>query len=83
MTRRIQVSQYGQNFQHVSAGPQPIFGLAVDLRGLGAARMKHAGKPGGEAMKCVESLFLKCTFRSANISASLSDASATPVYHLV
>src|SRR5688500_13266772 len=38
--------QYAQYFQHVSAGPQPIFGLAGGLRGLGAALMKHAGPPG-------------------------------------
>lgn len=40
-------------FQHVSAGPQPIFGLAMGLRGLGAGPMEHApdnyrGGPGGE-----------------------------------
>jgi hypothetical protein len=38
--------QIVKNFQHVSAGPQPIFGLPVGLRGLGATRMKYAGPPG-------------------------------------
>jgi hypothetical protein len=43
---QTQDSKQLKNFRHVSAGPQPIFGLAVGLRGLGAARMKHAGPPG-------------------------------------
>jgi hypothetical protein len=50
-TRKNSGFQTVKNFQHVSAGPQPIFGLAEGLRGLGAARMKHAG-PWREAMKC-------------------------------
>src|SRR5687768_5024891 len=45
MMRKNSGFQYAQYFQHVSAGPQPIFGLAGGLRGLGAARMKHAGPP--------------------------------------
>jgi hypothetical protein len=40
--------------QHVSAGPQPIFGLAGGLCGLGADLMEHAGppRPWSGAMKC-------------------------------
>jgi hypothetical protein len=48
MTEENSGFQYAQYFQHVSAGPQPSFDLAGGLRGLGAARMKHAGphRPG-------------------------------------
>jgi hypothetical protein len=55
---QTQDSKKSKNFQHVSAGPQPIFGLAVGLRGLGAARMKHAGPPGpGGCYEMPENLF--------------------------
>jgi hypothetical protein len=58
-TNQTQESKQSKNFQHVSAGPQPIFGLAVGLRGLGAARMKHAGPPGPRgSYEMPENLFL-------------------------
>jgi hypothetical protein len=78
---QTQDSKQSKNFQHVSAGPQPIFGLAVGLRGLGAAGRNMRGHPGG-AMKCPKTYSPTASLIStfANSSSALLAGQKTEFY---